>query len=66
MPGTPRGTPGLRSDLERFLGLFVDLVGGTWAEGRCTRMGFSHFGTPGKGSRLHGSAFQGFAEFAVP
>ena len=29
-------------------------------------MGFSHFGTPGKGSRLHGSAFQGFADFAVP
>ena len=27
---------------------------------------FGHFGTPGKGSRLHGSAFQGFADFAVP
>ena len=29
-------------------------------------MGFGHFGTPGKGSRLHGSAFQAFADFAVP
>ena len=29
-------------------------------------MCFGHFGTPGKGSRLHGSAFQGFADFAVP
>ena len=28
-------------------------------------MGFRHFGTPGKGSRLHGSAFQDFADFLV-
>ena len=30
------------------------------------RKGFGHFGTPGKGSRLHRSTFQGFADFAVP
>ena len=29
-------------------------------------MGFGHFGIPRTGSRLHGSAFQGFADFAVP
>ena len=29
-------------------------------------LGSGHFGTPGKGSRLHGSAFQGFADFVVP
>ena len=40
--------------------------GHTLGGGRCKRMGFSHFGTPGKGSRLHGSAFQAFADFAVP
>ena len=28
-------------------------------------MGFGHFGTPGQGSRLHGSTFQRFADFAV-
>ena len=28
--------------------------------------GLGHFGTLGEGSRLHGSAFQGFADFAVP
>ena len=37
-------------------------LGGVIGKGLC----FGNFGTPGKGSRLHGSAFQGFADFAVP
>ena len=40
--------------------------GGNGRGGEDFRMGFGHFSTPGKGSRLHGSAFQAFADFAVP
>ena len=31
----------------------------------CYGTGFGHFGTPGEGSRLHGSAFQDFLNFRV-
>ena len=39
--------------------------GVTLGEGRHYSMGPGHFGTPGKGSRLHGSAFQDFLNFRV-
>ena len=76
--GTPSGSPRVqrgspKSSLSlgrkrdgKVMILGVPGGGDTRRGGKDDSMGFGHFGTPGKGSRLHGSAFQAFADFAVP
>ena len=70
-PRVQRGSPKSSLRLGRKRDGKVMISGGpggghTRPGGERYSMGFGHFGTPGKGSRLHGSAFQGFTDFPVP
>ena len=66
-PGSPKSSWSLGRKRDGKVMILGGPGGGhTLPGGEDDSMGFGHFGTPGKGSRLHGSAFQAFADFGVP